>query len=179
MTVSVNGSTGAYPILNPAFKGGYVYSRPVTPGVAAAHNFLSLANPIGSNRTLVIAGVFISSVIVGDIVATVDPMRGYFATAVSGGTLEGVAAIGKVRSNMPNPVGEIRIANPTATLGAAWFNSPPLLGTAKTASPFVHQVPATLLAGSLQLLPGEGTVIRTESGDTDQRWNVSIAWNEF
>lgn len=179
MTASVNGSIGAFPILNPAFKGGYVYSRAMTPGVAAANNFLSLANPLGSNRQLVIAGVFISSVIVGDITATVDPMRGWLATLISGGTLEGTATIGKIRSNMPDPVGEIRINNPAATLGASWFNSPPVLGVAKQASPFVHQVPATLLAGSLQLAPGEGTVIRTETGDTDQRWNVSIAWNEF
>lgn len=179
MTGVSNGSIGAYPILNPLFKGGYVYSRAMTPGVVAANNFLSLENPVGSNRTIVIAGVFISSVIVGDITATVDPMRGWFATAISGGTVEASSTIGKVRSNMPNPTGVIRINNPTATLGASWFNSPPVLGTAKQASPFVHQVPATLLAGSLQLLPGEGTVIRTESGDTDQRWNVSIAWNEF
>lgn len=179
MTASSNGSIGAFPILNPAFKGGYVYSRAMTTGVAAPNNFLSLENPIGSNRTLVIAGVFISSVIVGDIAATVDPMRGWLATAISGGTAEAAATIGKVRSNMPTPVGVIRINNPTATLGASWFNSPPVLGVAKQASPFVHQVPATVLAGSIQLLPGEGTVIRTESGDTDQRWNVSIAWNEF
>lgn len=179
MTTSSNGFIGAFPILNPAFKGGYVYSRAMTTGVVAANNFLSLENPVGSNRTLVIGGVFISSVIVGDITATVDPMRGWLATAISGGTVEGAAAIGKTRSNMPTPTGVIRINNPTATLGASWFNSPPVLGTAKQASPFVHQVPATVLAGSLQLLPGEGTVIRTETGDTDQRWNVSIAWSEF
>lgn len=179
MTGVSNGSIGAFPILNPAFKGGYVYSRAMTPGVVAANNFLSLENPVGSGRQLVLAGVFISSVIVGDITAGVDPMRGWLATAISGGTTEVAATIGKVRSNMPNPVGVIRINNPTATLGASWFNSPPVLGVAKQSSPFVHQVPATVLAGSIQLAPGEGTIIRTESGDVDQRWNVSIAWNEF
>lgn len=179
MTGVSNGAIGAFPILNPLFKGGYVYSRAMTPGVATANNFLSLENPVGNNRMLVIAGVFISSVIVGDIGATVDPMRGWLATAISGGTTEAAASIGKVRSNMPNPTGVIRINNPAATLGASWFNSPPVLGVAKQASPFVHQVPATVLAGSIQLAPGEGTVIRTETGDADQRWNVSIAWNEF
>ncbi len=44
---------------------------------------------------------------------------------------------------------------------------------------FIHQVPATIPAGSLTLLPGESTVIRTESGDVDQRWNISIAWSEI
>lgn len=179
MTTASNGTVGSFPILNPLFKGGYVYSQAQHPGTAAAFNHLSLENPMGNNRTLVIAGVFISSVIVGDIAATVDPLRGWFATSISGGTVEATTSIGKVRSNMPTPTGVIRTANPTATLGAAWFNSPPLIGASKTSAPFVHQVPATLLAGSLQLLPGEGTVIRTESGDTDQRWNISIAWNEF
>lgn len=179
MSSGINGLVGAYPATNPVFKGGYVYSRAMTPGVAAANNYLSLANPAGSGRTLVVAGVFISSVIVGDITATVDPMRGWLASAISGGSLEAASTIGKIRSTMPTPVGEIRINNPAATLGASWFNSPPVLGVAKQASPFVHQVPATIAAGSITLLPGEGTVIRTESGDVDQRWNVSIAWNEF
>ena len=176
---AINGASGSFPVTNPVFRGGYVYSRAVTPGVAAANNYLSLANPAGSGRVIILAGVFISSVIVGDIVATADPMRGWLATAISGGTLEASATIGKVRTTMPNAVGEIRINNPAATLGASWFNSPPVLGAAKQSSPFVHQVPATVAAGSITLLPGEGTVLRTETGDVDQRWNVSIAWNEF
>jgi hypothetical protein len=171
--------TASYPTTNPAFKGGYVWSAPAVPGVVAANNFLSLANPIGSGKTILVAGVFISSVIVGDIAATVDPLRGYMATAVSGGTLQAASAIGKVRSTVPAPAGEIRTDNPAATLGAAWFNSPPVIGASKGSSPFVHQVPATIPAGSITLLPGEGTVIRTESGDVDQRWNISIAWSEI
>lgn len=177
MTASINGLIGAFPVVNPVFLGGYVYSRAQVAGVAAANNFLSLTNPSGSGRTVVVAGVFISSTIVGDIASTVDPMRGYLASAVTG-TVEAVATIGKIRSTMPNPVGEIRLA-PAGTLAAAWFNSPPVLGVAKQASPFVHQVPATVPAGALTLLPGESTIIRTESGDIDQRWNVSIAWGEF
>jgi hypothetical protein len=174
----INGLIGSYPVVNPVFKGGYVYSNAQVPGVATANNFLSLANPVGSGRTITVAGVFLSSVIVADITATADPMRGWLATAISGGTLQATSAIGKVRSTMPTPVGEIRTGNPAATLGASWFNSPPLLGASKTSSPFVHQVPATIASGTITLLPGEGTVLRTESGDVDQRWNLSIAWNE-
>jgi hypothetical protein len=179
VTAEINGLTGSFPVTNPLFRGGYVYSRAQTPGVATANNFLALFNPLGSGRTLVVAGVFISSSIVGDIAATVDPMRGWLATGVSGGTLEAASAIGRVRSTMPTPAGQIYINNPAATLGASWFNSPPVLGVAKQASPFVHQIPAAVAAGAITLLPGEGTVIRTETGDVDQRWNVSIAWNEF
>lgn len=178
MVVATNGVAGSYPVTNPVFKGGYVFSQPQVPGVAAANNFLALINPLGSGRTILVAGVFISSVIVADVAATAEPMRGWLATAISGGTLEPAASIGKVRSNMPPPTAQIRTGNPTATLGAAWFNSPPTLGTAKQGSPFVHQVPATIASGSITLLPGEGTVLRTEVGDTDQRWNLSIAWNE-
>lgn len=178
MSSTVNGQVGAFPVTNPTFRGGYVYSRAQTPGVAAANNFLALFNPLGSGRTIVVAGVFLSSVIVGDIAASADPMRGWLASGISGGTLEAVSTIGKVRSTMPNPAGQIFINNPSATLAASWFNSPPLLGTSKTASPFVHQIPASVAGGPLTLLPGEGTVLRTESGDVEQRWNVSIAWSE-
>lgn len=178
MTSSINGMVGSYPTVSPVFRGGYVYSRAQTTGVVAANNFLALYNPLGSGRTVVVAGVFISSVIVGDIAITVDPMRGWLASGISGGTLEAASTIGKVKSTMQNPAGQIYINNPTATLGASWFNSPPLIGASKTSSPFVHQIPASVAGGPLTLMPGEGTVIRTESGDVDQRWNVSIAWSE-
>ncbi len=171
--------TTSYPVINPAFTGGYVYSQAQHPGVVAAENHLALTNPTGSGKTIILAGVFISQVIAGDIPATVDPLRGWIATGVSGGTLEPASDIGKVRSSMPNPTGEIRIGGVTATLGAAWFNSPPLIGASKGSSPFVHQVPATIPAGSITLLPGESCVLRTESGDVDQRWNLSIAWSEI
>lgn len=178
MTSDINGQLATFPVTNPAFKGGYVYSSAQLAGVAAANNYLALYNPPGNTRVLVVAGVFISSVIIGDITATVDPMRGWFATAISGGTQELVSTIGKVRSTMPTPTGQIFINNPNATRSASWFNSPPVLGVAKQASPFVHQIPAAVAGGPITLLPGEGTVIRTESGDVDQRWNVSIAWSE-
>lgn len=178
MTSAINGLVGAFPATNPVFKGGYVYSSAMLTGVATANNYLALYNPIGNTRIITVAGVFISSVIIGDITATVDPMRGWLATAVSGGTLELAATIGKTRSTMPTPTGQIFINNPAATRSASWFNSPPVLGVAKQASPFVHQIPAAVAAGSITLLPGEGTVIRSESGDTDQRWNISIAWSE-
>jgi len=179
MTNSTGNSVPTHAVTNPAFLGGYVFSQAQHNGTVAAHNHVSLTNPTGSGKVILIAGVFISQVIVGDIVATADPLRGYLATAVSGGTLESASSIGKVRSTMPDPVGEIRTEGMSATLGAAWFNSPPLIGASKGSSPFVHQVPATIAAGTITLLPGESTVLRTESGDVDQRWNLSIAWSEL
>lgn len=162
----------------PAFTGGYVYSDDVIPGVVAANNFLALTNPTGSGKTILVAGVFISQVTVG-AVASVDPMRGYLATGVSGGTVVTASAIGKVRSTMPNPVAEVRIGNPAATTGAAWFNSPTLQATGASTSSFIHQVPATIPAGTITLLPGESTVLRTATGSVNTLWNLSIAWSEL
>lgn len=177
MATSVNGLSGTFPAVNPAFKGGYVFSENSVAGVVAANNFVSLANPVGSGRVILLAGVFISQLTTGPVSAT-DPMRGYLATNVAGGTLQPASDIGKVRSTMPNAVGEIRLG-PTATLGAAWFNSPTLQATGASTSSFIHQVPATIPAGSITLLPGEGTVLRTESGSTATLWNLSIAWSEI
>lgn len=179
MPTELNGLVGTFPAVNPTFTGGYVFSQEDIPGVLAANNYLALTNPAGSGKTILVAGVFISSFIIADIATTSVSMRGYFATNVSGGTQHPQSDIGKVRSTMPTPVGVIRDTNPTATLGAAWFNSPPVLGASKTSSPFVHQIPATIAAGSITLLPGESTVIRQESGDVDARWNISIAWSEI
>lgn len=179
MASSINGAIAAYPAFNPAFTGGYVFSQAQHPGTVAAHNHMSLTNPTGSGKTIIVAGVFISQVIVADIAATVDPIRGWLASNVSGGTLEAASSIGKVRSTMPDPVGEIRTEGMSATLAAAWFNSPPLIGASKGSQPFVHQIPAAVAAGAITLFPGESTVIRTESGDVDQRLNISIAWSEL
>lgn len=178
MATSVNGLSGTFPAVNPAFKGGYVFSQASHAGTVAAHNHLSLTNPTGSGKVILLAGVFISQLTTGPVSAT-DPMRGWLATAVSGGTLESASAIGKVRSTMPNSVGEIRTNGMSATLGAAWFNSPTLQATGASTSSFIHQVPATIPAGSITLLPGESTVLRTESGSTATLWNLSIAWSEI
>lgn len=172
------GLLGTYASVNPAFTGGYVFSQASHAGTVAAHNHLSLTNPIGSGKTILLAGVFISQLTTGPVSAT-DPLRGYLASSVSGGTLEAASAIGKVRSTMPNSVGEIRTEGMTATLGAPWFNSPTLQATGASTSAFVHQVPATIPAGSITLLPGESTVLRTESGSTSTLWNLSIAWSEI
>lgn len=178
MPSSVNGLLGTYPAVNPIFTGGYVYSQETIPGVVAANNFVALNNPSGSGKVVVVAGVFISQVTTGAVTST-EALRGFLATGISGGTLQAASAIGKVRSTMPNPAAEIRTANPSATLGAAWFNSPTLQATGASTGSFIHQVPATIPAGSITLLPGEGTVIRTASGSTNTLWNISIAWSEI
>ncbi len=175
---SINGALATYGTTNPILTGGYVFSDDAIAGVVAANNFLSLTNPTGSGKVILLAGVFISQITTGAVTVSA-PLRGYLATGVSGGTLQAASAIGKVRSTMTSPVGEIRTLNPTATLGAAWFNSPTLQATGASTSSFIHQVPATIAAGSITLLPGESTVLRTEAGSVNTLWNMSIAWSEF
>lgn len=172
------GTLASYPIPNPTLTGGYVYSMEQHPGSVGAHNHLSLANPTGSGKTIILAGVFISQVTIGAVSVT-EALRGWLATNIAGGTLHPVSDIGKIRSTMPDPVGQIRTEGMTATLGAAWFNSPTLQATGSSTASFIHQVPATIPAGSITLLPGEGTVIRTEVGSPNTLWNLSIAWSEF
>ena len=156
----------------------YVYSADQITGVATAYNYMALTNPSGSGKVILLGGVFISSTTTG-AVGDPPPMRGYLATSVSGGTLAGSSAIAKINSAYSSPVGQIRTGNPTATLGAAWFNSPAINTGASATAPFVHQVPTALPgAGNIVLRPGESTVLRTATGDTDQMWNLSIAWLE-
>lgn len=168
----------SYPTSNPAFTGGYVFSQAAHPGTVGPHNHLSLANPVSSGKVIIVGGVFVSQVTSG-AVSVADPLRGFLATNITGGTLESATDIAKVRSTAPTPVGEIRTEGLSATLGAAWFNSPTLQATGASTSSFIHQIPATIAAGSITLLPGEGTVLRTESGSANTLWNLSIAWSEL
>jgi hypothetical protein len=168
-----------YMVQNPALDGAYVYSQAEIAGVAAANNYMTLTNPVGSGKTIVFAGAFISSFIVGDTAATITSMRGYRATAVSGGTLAAQNTIGKFQTSQPDPVGQIRSGTVTATLGNALFNSPPYIGAAKSSSPFVHQVPIPPQGGLFTLTEGESLVLREEVGDVDTRWNLSLAWGEI
>lgn len=174
---SINGALATYATTSPVFTGGYVFSEDEHPGVVAAENHLALTNPTGSGKVITLNGVFISQANVA-AVSIASPLRGYLASNVSGGTLQPASAITKVRSTMPSPVGEIRVTGVTATLGTAWFNSPPLFSTGAASGTFVHAIPAAVPSGAITLLPGESTVIRSEVGDVDQRINISIAWNE-
>lgn len=166
-------------VANPAILGSYVFSRGEQAGLVAATNHMTLFNPSGSGRTLVLGGVFISSIVLADISVAARSMRGYRITAASAGTLALDSEIAKWQTTMTDPVAEVRTGGVTATLGPALFNSPPVLGAGKTASPFVHQVPVPQALGPFTLVPGEGIVLRTEAGDVDTLWNLSVAWSEI
>lgn len=166
--------TSAVP--NPTPLPTFVFSMAELPGVVAANNYLTLYNPVGSGKNLILGGVFLSTYAVGDIGATVVSMRGYrLASVPSGGTLAAASTYGKFVTSSAASVAEVRTGTVTATIDDALFNSPPFIASAKASAPFVHQVP---VPGLFLMVPGEGIVIRAEAGDVDQRWNISVAWAE-
>lgn len=163
-------------VKDPSIDGVYVFSADEITGVAAATNYLSIFNPVGSGKTVIFAGAFISCVTAGGSSITA-PMRGYRATAISGGVLQADSASAKFISANPDPVAEIRTGNPAATLDGALFNSPPPLSSTQGGTP-VHAVPVPGGTGPFTLVEGEGIVLRQTTGDTDLRWNLSIVWAE-
>lgn len=162
---------------SPAIKGVFVFSTSNVPGVVAANNFLSLFNPIGSGKILSFGSAFISSTAAGSSTET-EPMRGFRITTATAGTLQAASASAKFISSEPATVAEVRIGNPTVTLGAAVFNSPPVI-SATNGSTNVHVIPVPGGLAPFTLVEGEGLVMRTNAGDVDQRWNLSIVWAEI
>lgn len=164
------------PVKDNNIDGVYVYSADEIVGVAAANNYLSIFNPVGSGKLIYFGGAFISAVTAGGSNVT-SPMRGFRITAASAGTLQAVSAIGKFITSNPDPIAEVRIGNPTVTLGAGLFNSPPPLSAGSGSTP-VHQVPVPPNSGPFVLAAGEGIVLRQAVGDNDLRWNLSVVWAE-
>lgn len=157
---------------------GYIYSIAEVPGVLAANNYISLFNPSSSTKVAVLSGLFVSYALpIGASIST--PLRGWRTTAHSGGTSVDMSAaagnVAKVQTIYPDPLCEIRIDNPTVTLGPACFNSPP--PTQKDPN-YVHEVdlPTGLLPFTLR--PGEGFVLRTDASLTEVRWNLTLVWAE-
>jgi hypothetical protein len=136
-------------VQNPALTGSYVASFPQVPGVVAANTYLTLFNPVGSSKTVLFGGAFISMVS-GSAASTTAPMRGYrIAAAPTGGTVASAASIGKFQ-----------------TTGAG-------------GGQFIHIVSVPPGAGIFSLVPGEGIAINCSGGDVDQVWNVSVVWSEL
>ena len=176
-TQTVTGTVGAYETANPAITGGYVYNLSYLAGVAAANNYISVFNPLLSGKTFVLSTVTVSSGAPG-ATAGLEPMRVLRTTTATLGTLVVNATdVCKFRSSSPASAAEIRIGGPTCTLGPLIWSAPPVTDNQidpTTTNTFIF--PTTL--GEFALAPGEGVVLRTEVADTDQRWNLTIAWGE-
>lgn len=174
-------STNPLPVIltpNPQIDGTYTASVANVAGAATPLTVMTIFNPVESGKTVVIGGVFISTVAAAGTAAT-QPMRLYrLGTAPTGGVVMTSAEIFKLNTSNPNPVSIIRTGNPTVTLLAAGSNTPPPVTTGAGGGQFVHEIEPP--AGQPFLLaPGEGIAVHNTAGDTAQRWNVSIAWAEI
>lgn len=162
--------------VNPAIKGVYIHSIAAVPGTVALQNFITLYNPVGSGKTLSLGTVALSyaNTTPG---TSVNPMRGYrIAAAPTGGTLVAAANIERFNTAQVNPVGVVRIDNPTVTLGNPVFNSPAPLDNKSSG---VHTVEIPPGAGPFVMAPGQGLAISKATGDTTVTWNITLVWAEI
>lgn len=175
-------STNPLPVIltpNPQIDGTYIMSIANVAGTAASQTFITLFNPVGSGKTMVVGGMFISTVAAAGTSAT-QPTRIHRITAApTGGTLVNNATdVFKFNTANPDPVAVLRIGNPTVTLGPPASNTPPPVTIGAGGGQFVHEVdPPT--GTTVLLQPGEGVAVNNTAGDTAQRWNISLAWAEI
>lgn len=154
----------------------YVFSQDAVVNVATANNYMSLFNPVGSGKLILIGGIFISSTLLTSSSITAS-LRGWRTTAASGGTLQLDSAITKAQMQFPDDIkAEVRTGNPTCTRTTPFFNSPAPI-TDKAAPVHVVTVPPGTAPFSVP--PGNGIVLRTEAGiGVGATWNLSVAWAE-
>lgn len=153
----------------------YDYSIAASPGAATPKNHLSLFNPVGSGKLLAAGAIFLTNSLTSPS-AAVAPMRGFRTTAASAGTLIAAADFCKFDTAHPASIAQVRIDNPTVTLGPAFFNSPPSL---TNRSSDTHDVTIPPGAGRFLIRPGEGIVLRQDASTTDLTWNLSVVWAEI
>lgn len=174
--VNVTGTVNSIATPNPSLRGVYLFSVAEDPGIVAANNFASIFNPVGSGRLVFISALFFSCTSSSAAQETA-PMRGFRITTATGGVLAAASSVCKFNSLYPDAAAEVRTGNPAVTLGAAAFNFPPVI-TAGVGGSDIHDVTTPAGSPPFILREGEGIVIRTAAGDTDQRWNYTIAWAE-
>lgn len=163
---------------NPQVDGTYILSIADVPGTATPQTFITLFNPIGSGKTVVVGGMFISTVAAAGTSATQPTRIHRISAAPTGGSVVTAADIFKFNTANPDPISVLRIGNPTVTLGAPASNTPPPVTTGAGGGQFVHEVdPPT--GTTVLLAPGEGVAVHNSAGDTAQRWNISLAWAEI
>lgn len=161
--------------------GSQVYQHCIidTPGTVAANNFLAVFNPAGNIKTVALLEVAITSYAIGSS-STPNSMSAYRITAASGGTQIAAANVSKFATNESNSTASVFVGNPTVTLLGAGIPlitvSPPFsTGAGNNNNGF-----ATTPSGVEALVfPGEGLVIRTTAGNTNQMWGIMLAWAEF
>ena len=179
LPVSVSNTVTTIGGLDPAIDGVYLFSANDVSGVAATNNFLTLTNPVGSGKVIYMPYVAISSYAYTGGAAISNSMIVSVATAVSGGTNES-ASILKFNAAYPAASGVVRSGNPAATAGPSLIGVPSgFISGSGVAVSLLATLQANAASGTIALTEGNSFLFRTIAGDTDQRWNFTIAWLEI
>lgn len=174
-TVKISDNVGTLEGADPSYLGVYLAAVHDIPATVAAQRFLSLFNPSGSGRVLVVLGVTVQDYSVNSVTASTS-MEVWRASAASAGTLQAAANVNRFLTTFPNPSAEVRTANPTVTLSGtdALVGFAPSLGSGAQSPNAASPTPGA----SFVILPGQGVVFVQNAGDVDERWNVQIIWAE-
>lgn len=159
-------------IYNPAV---YTFTLVDVPGVALANNYLSFFNPANSGRSAIALQLSIYCYATGTT-SVAKSMLTKRITAASGGTLIAANTIGRFQTFYSDPILQVRIDNPTVTTTGLVINAiPPVISVGVGVSSSVQSATA---GSSFVYAPGEGGVLYTEAGDTDQVWTIQFVWSE-
>lgn len=144
-------------------------------GSAGAYTFLSVFNPANSGRVHVALGFRADSYATGPTTVA-DSLQTWRISAVSGGSERAAANVDRFITTFPDPKTRVFFDNPTiTTTGNALLGIPPVISTGTgESSTTVSPTPGA----SFVMLPGEGLAFFTETGDTDQFWNMQYVWTE-
>lgn len=158
----------------PVVKGVYIGLVSDVPGTTAQNVFLALFNPPGGNIVSALQ-LTVSAYTIGSS-STPSSFLVSRITGYSGGTLVAPATVPRFVTTMPNPVTQVVTGNPSVTLsGTPVYNlSPPISTGAGTSG-----VGSISAAAAALVLPGQGLAFYTAAGNTNQLWDVNVAFEEF
>jgi hypothetical protein len=175
--MAVNGTINSIPAAPTGAK-FYLHGMSDLPGVAAANNFLSIFNPVGSGKTVIFYQLILTPGTSGVTTVTTS-MNIFRTTAASAGTLITASAVNRFLTADPNPVAQVRVGNPTVTaVGTTLLGLPPATNAAGVGGGMSANVAVPSGAGFV-CLPGEGVVYSTAAGNVNQLWNLNVTWAEI
>lgn len=155
----------------------YFYSMIDAPGVAAANNFMSIFNPLGSGKVISFFAIAVDSFASGAS-STAVSLKVDRITAASAGTLAPATDINKLITTEANSIASLRTGNPTVTkVGSSLYSWPPPLATGTGVGGTTISTPPP--GQGFFILPGEGIAFSTSSGNTNQVWSIKATWAEF
>jgi hypothetical protein len=162
-----------YPGSDPTFSGVYVSVIADDAGTTASKNHLSLFNPVGNTKNIIVLGVTVGTYSIASVNSgtSMDVFK-LTTAAPSGGT---VLTPNKFVTSMPTSTVDVRFNNPTVTTlnTNSLASFPPPFGGVGLGTGITQ-----FQGSSFALLPGEGVVFQAQSGNTNCRWNIEIVWGE-